>query len=81
MILNSVARTNRVIILHEASLTGGVGGEFAARIAEKALEYLDAPIKRVASIDTPVPYAPPLESSYLPNKAKVVRAARELLNY
>jgi len=81
MILNSVAKTNRVIILHEASLTGGVGGEFAARIAEKAFEYLDAPIKRVASIDTPVPYAPPLEAFYLPSKEKVLKAARELLNY
>ena len=80
-ILNSVAKTNRVIILHEASLTGGVGGEFAARIAEKAFEYLDAPIKRVASIDTPVPYSPPLEAFYLPNKDKVLAAARELLAY
>ena len=80
-ILNSVAKTNRVIILHEASLTGGVGGEFDARIAEKAFEYLDAPIKRVASIDTPVPYSPPLEAFYLPNKDKVLSAARELLAY
>ncbi len=80
-ILNSVAKTNRVIILHEASLTGGVGGEFAALIAEKAFEYLDAPVKRIASIDTPVPYSPPLEAFYLPNKDKVVAAARELLAY
>lgn len=80
-ILASVAKTNRVIILHEASLTGGVGGEFAARIAEKAFEYLDAPVKRVASIDTPVPYSPPLEAFYLPNRQKVVAAARELLAY
>lgn len=80
-ILNSVAKTNRVMILHEASLTGGVGGEFAARIAEKAFDYLDAPIRRIASIDTPVPYSPPLEEFYLPNKDKVVAAARELLAY
>jgi pyruvate/2-oxoglutarate/acetoin dehydrogenase E1 component len=79
--LNSVAKTNRVIILHEASLTGGVGGEFAARIAEKAFDYLDAPIKRVASLDSPVPYSPPLEAYFLPNAAKVVKAARELLAY
>jgi 2-oxoisovalerate dehydrogenase E1 component beta subunit len=76
-----VAKTNRVIILHEASLTGGVGGEFAARIAEKAFDYLDAPIKRVASLDSPVPYSPPLEAYLLPNAAKVVKAARELLAY
>lgn len=80
-ILNSVAKTNRVIILHEAPLTGGAGAEFAARIAEKAFDYLDAPIKRVASLDTPVPYSPPLEAFYLPNKDKVLAAARELLQY
>jgi 2-oxoisovalerate dehydrogenase E1 component beta subunit len=80
-ILNSVAKTNRVIILHEAPLTGGAGAEFAARIAEKAFDYLDAPIKRVASLDTPVPYSPPLEAFYLPNKDKVLAAAKELLAY
>jgi len=80
-ILESVAKTNRVIILHEAPLTGGAGAEFAARIAEKAFEYLDAPIKRVASLDVPTPYSPPLEEFYLPNKDKVITAARELLRY
>ncbi|HEY8183119.1 MAG TPA: alpha-ketoacid dehydrogenase subunit beta [Thermoanaerobaculia bacterium] len=80
-ILESVAKTNRVIILHEAPLTGGAGAEFAARIAEKAFEYLDAPIKRVASLDVPTPYSPPLEEFYLPNKDKVIAAARELLCY
>jgi pyruvate/2-oxoglutarate/acetoin dehydrogenase E1 component len=80
-ILESVAKTNRVIILHEAPLTGGAGAEFAARIAEKAFEYLDAPIKRVASLDVPTPYSPPLEEFYLPNKDKVIAAARELLRY
>ena len=58
--------TNRVIILHEAALTGGAAGEFAARIAEKAFDYLDAPIKRVAALDVPTPYSPPLEAYYLP---------------
>jgi 2-oxoisovalerate dehydrogenase E1 component beta subunit len=80
-ILQSVAKTNRVIILHEAPLTGGAGAELAARIAEKAFEYLDAPIKRVASLDVPVPYSPPLEAAYLPNRDKVLAAARDLLNY
>ena len=80
-ILNSVAKTNRVIILHEAPLTGGAGAEFAARIAEKAFDYLDAPIKRVASLDVPTPYSPPLEAFYLPNRDKVLNAARELLDY
>jgi pyruvate/2-oxoglutarate/acetoin dehydrogenase E1 component len=80
-ILNSVAKTNRVIILHEAPLTGGAGAEFAARIAEKAFDYLDAPIKRVAALDVPTPYSPPLEAFYLPDRAKVLAAARELLRY
>src|ERR1044071_1326629 len=80
-ILESVAKTNRVIILHEAPLTGGAGAEFAARIAEKAFDYLDAPIKRVAALDVPTPYSPPLEAAALPDKARVLTAARELLDY
>ncbi|MBI4583572.1 MAG: alpha-ketoacid dehydrogenase subunit beta [Planctomycetes bacterium] len=80
-ILESVARTNRVIILHEANLTGGIGGELAAIIAENAFEYLDAPIRRVASTDTPVPLSPPLESYYLPQVEDVVHVARQLLKY
>src|SRR5207248_5123987 len=80
-ILESVARTNRVIILHEAPLTGGAGAEFAARIAEKAFDYLDAPVKRVAALDVPTPYSPPLEAYVLPNRDKVIAAARELLDY
>jgi len=80
-ILESVAKTNRVIILHEAPLTGGAGAEFAARIAEKAFDYLDAPIKRIAALDVPTPYSPPLEAAALPDKARVLRAARELLDY
>ncbi len=78
-ILTSVAKTSRAVILHEACLTGGVGGELAARIADKAFEYLDAPIRRVASLDTPVPYSPPLEGYFLPNVEKVVGAVRELV--
>jgi 2-oxoisovalerate dehydrogenase E1 component beta subunit len=80
-ILESVSKTNRVIILHEAPLTGGAGAEFAARIAEKAFDYLDAPVKRVASLDVPTPYSPPLEAAWLPNAQKVIAAARELLSY
>lgn len=81
MILASIAKTNRAIILYEAPLTGGVGAEFAARIADKAFEWLDAPIKRVAALDTPVPYSPPLEDFHRPNKDKVIATARELLRY
>lgn len=80
-ILESVAKTNRVLLLHEATLTGGIGGELAAIIAEHAFEYLDAPIMRVASLDAPVPYAPPLEAAFLPSVAKVVEAAKKLIAY
>ena len=80
-ILESVAKTNRVIILQEAPLTGGAGAEFAARIADKAFDYLDAPVRRIASLDTPTPYSPPLEEFYLPNAAKVIAVAKELMAY
>jgi 2-oxoisovalerate dehydrogenase E1 component beta subunit len=80
-ILSSVAKTSRAIVLHEAPRTGGFGGEIAATIAEKAFEYLDAPIVRVTAPDTPVPYSPPLEEYYLPGKDDLLEAARKLLDY
>jgi pyruvate/2-oxoglutarate/acetoin dehydrogenase E1 component len=80
-ILASVAKTSRALLLYEARRTGGIGGELAAIIAEEAFEYLDAPIARVASADTPVPYAPPLEAAFLPSVDKVVTAARALVDY
>jgi 2-oxoisovalerate dehydrogenase E1 component beta subunit len=80
-ILESVAKTSRVLLLHEATLTGGIGGELAAIIGEHAFEYLDAPIMRVASLDSPVPYAPTLEAAFLPSAAKVVQAAKKLVEY
>jgi 2-oxoisovalerate dehydrogenase E1 component beta subunit len=80
-VLESVARTSRVLLLHEATRTGGIGGELAAIIAEEAFEYLDAPVVRVASIDTPVPYSPPLEAAFLPTVQKVVSAAGKLVEY
>jgi pyruvate/2-oxoglutarate/acetoin dehydrogenase E1 component len=80
-ILASVKKTNRVIVLHEASRTGGIGGEIAATIAEEAFEWLDAPVLRVASLDTPVPYSPPLEDYYLPQTKDVLDAARKLAAY
>jgi pyruvate/2-oxoglutarate/acetoin dehydrogenase E1 component len=80
-ILESVAKTSRVLLLHEATLTGGIGGELAAIISEHAFEYLDAPVMRVASADAPVPYAPPLETAFLPSVTKVVEAARRLVEY
>jgi len=80
-ILMSVSKTSRALLLHEATLTGGIGGELAAILAEDAFEYLDAPITRVASADTPVPYSPPLEAAFLPNVEKVVAAAKKLVEY
>jgi len=80
-ILNSVKKTGKVLIVHEDTLTGGIGGEIAAVISEHAFEYLDAPIKRVASLDTPVPYAPTLEEYFLPNAQKVLAASRSLAAY
>jgi 2-oxoisovalerate dehydrogenase E1 component beta subunit len=67
--------------LHEATLTGGIGGELAAIIAEHAFEYLDAPVVRVGSPDTPVPYSPPLEAAFLPSVDRVVAAANTLVRY
>ena len=66
-IAESVKKTGRVIIVHEASLTGGVGAELAAYLSEHLFEYLDAPIMRCASLDTPVPFAGNLEENYLPS--------------
>jgi 2-oxoisovalerate dehydrogenase E1 component beta subunit len=80
-ILGSVARTGKALVLHEAPRTGGFGGEIAATIAEKAFEYLEAPVVRVTAPDTPVPYSPPLEEAYLPGKDDVLEAARKLLAY
>src|SRR6266566_6979240 len=80
-ILASIKKTSRALILHEASLTGGIGGEIAAIISQEAFEWLDAPVVRVASIDTPVPYSPPLEDYYLPQVKDVLDAARKLAAY
>jgi 2-oxoisovalerate dehydrogenase E1 component beta subunit len=80
-VLNSVRKTNRVLITHEATLTGGFAGEISARITEKAFDALDAPIKRVAAFDSPTPFAPTLEKAMLPNADKIQEALRELLSY
>jgi pyruvate/2-oxoglutarate/acetoin dehydrogenase E1 component len=80
-VLTTVAKTSRALLLHEATRTGGIGGELAAIISEEAFEHLDAPVVRVASADTPVPYAPALEAAFLPNVDKVVSAAKRLVEY
>ena len=80
-VLASVRKCSKVILLHEDTRTGGMAGELAALIAEKAFEDLDGPIVRVTAPDTPVPYSPPLEEYFLPSARKVVDAARELAWY
>ncbi len=80
-ILATARKTSKVIVLHEATLTGGVGGEISARITEKAFEHLDGPVVRIAAPDTPVPYSSMLEDAFLPNVAKVVEKARWLYRY
>lgn len=80
-ILRSVESTGKVVIVHEDHITGGVGAEIAAIIADKAFQHLDAPIKRVAGLDTPVPFAPPLEEYCLPNTEKILHALREVNAY
>ncbi|MHC4941276.1 MAG: alpha-ketoacid dehydrogenase subunit beta, partial [Planctomycetota bacterium] len=79
--LESVRKTNRVVVLHEDTKTGGFGGELAARIAEFAFEHLDAPIRRVGAIDTPVPHAPALEDAFMPMPDDIERAIRETAAY
>jgi 2-oxoisovalerate dehydrogenase E1 component beta subunit len=81
MIKATVEKTNRVIILHEDTRTGGIAGEIAAVINEDCFDSLDAPITRIASLDTPVPFSPPLEEHFLPKVADVVREARRLKAY
>jgi 2-oxoisovalerate dehydrogenase E1 component beta subunit len=80
-VLESVKRTNKVILLHEDTRTGGFAGELAAVISEEAFDHLDGPIRRITAPDTPVPYSPPLEEFFLPKVSDVVRAARELNAY
>jgi 2-oxoisovalerate dehydrogenase E1 component beta subunit len=80
-ILESVRRVNKLMILHEDTRTGGMGGEIAAIVAEEAFDDLDGPILRVTAPDTPVPYAAALEDVFIPSPEDVVRAARRLAAY
>lgn len=80
-IVESVKKTNRALIVHEDTRTGGIAGEIAMRINERAFEWLDAPVLRVTALDAPVPYSPPLEDYFLPQVEDVVRAARYVVGY
>ncbi len=77
-ILGSLAKTNKLVIVHEAVRTGGFGGEIAAVVAEEGFDLLDAPIKRVTAPDTPVPFSPVLEKAFLPGEGKIIQAVKEM---
>ncbi|MEX1357205.1 MAG: alpha-ketoacid dehydrogenase subunit beta [Gaiellaceae bacterium] len=80
-VLASAEKTSKVLILHEDTRTAGFGAEIAATIAEEAFESLDAPIKRIAAPDTPVPFSPPLEKAFIPQVEDVAAGLRELAEY
>ena len=71
-ILNSVKKTGKCVVFHEACKTGGFGAEVAAVVADEAFDWLDAPIKRVTAPDTPVPFSPPMESFFIPNEERLI---------
>lgn len=81
LILSSVKKTGKVLIVHEDNITGGIGGEISALISENVFQYLDAPITRVGALDIPTPYSPPLEEYFLPNTKKVIAAVKALSAY
>jgi pyruvate/2-oxoglutarate/acetoin dehydrogenase E1 component len=80
-ILNSVKKTNKLLVAHEDTRTGGIAGEIAALVCEQAFEDLDGPVVRVTALDTPVPFSPPLEERFLPNVEDIVRAGRDLARF
>ncbi len=80
-IVATVRKTNRVLIVHEDTRTGGVAGEITARINETCFEWLDAPVLRVTAADVPLPYSPPLEDYVLPQTSDIVRALRRIVAY
>jgi 2-oxoisovalerate dehydrogenase E1 component beta subunit len=80
-VYTSVRKTNRCMLVHEACLTGGPSGELAARLSEEFFDWLDAPILRVAALDSPVPYSPPLEDYFLPKSVDIIHQAKRLIAY
>jgi len=76
----SVKKTGRAVIVHEAPVIGGAGAEILAALHKQVFDYLDAPIERVGALETPVPFASALEQAYLPNERKILDAAAQVLN-
>lgn len=77
-LLKSVAKTGKLVIVHEEVKTSGFGGEIAAIVAEEGFDYLDAPIKRVAAPDTPIPFSPVLEQAYIPGEDAIIKTVKAL---
>ncbi len=77
-IINSVKKTNKVLIVHEAVADFGIGAEISFKIQKEIFDYLDAPIHRVAGLNTPVPYSKPLEQCFIPNKDKIIKEVLEI---
>ena len=80
-IVASVQRTNKLLVVHEDTRTGGIAGEIAALVSESAFDDLDGPVRRVTALDTPVPFSTPLEEHFLPNAERIAAAARDLAKY
>ena len=80
-VLTVARQAAKVLIVHEDSRTGGIGESLAAVIQESLFEWLDAPVRVIGALDTPVPYAPPLEAVFLPSEAEIEHAARRLMEY
>jgi pyruvate/2-oxoglutarate/acetoin dehydrogenase E1 component len=80
-VLQSVSRTGRALVVHEAPLFAGMGAEVAALVADRTFEFLDAPVRRVGARDSFVPFAPNLEAAVLPSVEQVARAIEEILAY
>jgi 2-oxoisovalerate dehydrogenase E1 component beta subunit len=80
-VLESVRKTSKLLVLHEDTRTAGFGAEIVASVAEEAFEDLDAPVRRIAAPDTPVPFSPQLEKAFIPQVEDVVKGLRELAEY
>jgi len=80
-IFRTVKKTNRLLVLHEDTRTGGIAGEITARVSETCFEWLDAPVLRVTAADVPLPFAPTLEDYVLPQTADIVRVVKRLVAY
>lgn len=80
-VVGSVRKTGRALVVHAANRLAGIGGEIAAVLAEEAFQFLDAPVRRLGGLDTPVPFSPSLEKAYRPDADDIGRALRELVSW